>query len=806
MAPRSFQARLLLLMVGVLVLLQVATLLAVHLAGQRSLRRTLRDELRVGARVFDSTLSARGRQLSDTVRVLAADFAFREAVASGDRPTITSVLNNHGSRIAADAVFLIGLDGSVAADTLADSRFVDRPFPLPALVDRAREKGEAAGVVALDALDHRPYQFVVVPVLAPEPIAWVCIGFTIDERVLDGVRDLTALDVSLVASPPDGRPLLISALPRDKRAELLERLREQSRTAESLQLGGETYETLLEPLETADGSRVQMLLQRSLEQASGPLRQLELRILALSSAALLVAIVAASFFARGVTSPLRRLAEAARRIGRGDYATPVGVTQGDEIGQLAAAFDGMRAGISQREEQIRFQATHDALTGLPNRVLFLDRLAVEIAQARRRGSLVGLAVMDLDRFKEINDTLGHSFGDDLLVEVGRRLGQTIRASDTVARLGGDEFAVMFEVADARGALDVAARVGRALEAPLTLGGVSIDVNASLGIALCPLHADDAGTLMKRADVAMYQAKRQHGAVAVYEPGRDEHSLRRLAILSELRQAVAGDQLELHFQPQVALAGGRVRRAEALVRWRHPRYGLMSPDEFVTLAEQSGNVGLITRWVLQQAVAACDEWQRAGLDLAVAVNLSALDLHDPELPAFVVGLLQQRSLPPARLVLEITESAAMKDPAHAQTTLGELKARGLALAIDDYGTGQSSLAQLKRLRVDELKIDKSFVTHLGGGASEDALIVRSTIELGHNLGLEVVAEGVEDAAAWERLERFGCDLAQGYFVSRPLPEPQFREWLETSSWGQGRGAPSGDQRSAGERASGAGGNA
>ncbi len=789
MAPRSFQARLLLLMVGVLVLLQVATLLAVHLAGQRSLRRTIRDELRVGARVFNSTLSARGHQLSDTVRVLAADFAFREAVASGDRPTITSVLNNHGSRIAADAVFLIGLDGSIEADTLG-GRFVGRPFPLPALVERARDEGEAAAIVSLDQRQSEfvPFQFVVVPVLAPEPIAWVCIGFTIGEAVLADVRNLTGLDVSLWAAPPGARPLLISALTQDEQAELLERIREQAVTAESLQLGGETYETLLEPLATADGSRINMLLQRSLEQASGPLRQLELQILALSSGALLVAIVAASFFARGVTRPLRRLAEAAQRIGRGDYVTPVGVAQGDEIGQLAAAFDGMRTGISQREEQIRFQASHDALTGLPNRVLFLDRLGLEIAQARRRGSLVGMVMMDLDRFKEINDTLGHNFGDDLLAEVARRLEQARRAGDTVARLGGDEFAVMFEVADARGALEVATRVGRVLDEPITLGGVSIDVKASLGIALCPLHADDAGTLMKRADVAMYQAKRQHGAVAVYEPGRDEHSLRRLAILSELRLAIASDQLELHYQPKVALADGRVRQAEALVRWRHPQYGLMAPDEFVVLAEQSGNVGLITRWVLAKAMAACAEWDRAGLDLAVAVNLSALDLHDPELPAFVSGLLQDCGLSPARLVLEITESAAMKDPAHAQKILGELKERGLALAIDDYGTGQSSLAQLKRLRVDELKIDKSFVVHLGPGASEDALIVRSTIELGHNLGLVVVAEGVEDAAAWELLGRFGCDLAQGYFVSRPLPLPQFREWLEASSWGQGRGAP------------------
>ena len=436
----------------------------------------------------------------------------------------------------------------------------------------------------------------------------------------------------------------------------------------------------------------------------------------------------------------------------------------------------MRTGIAEREDQIRFQATHDSLTGLPNRTLFFDRLSHAIENAKRNAGLVGMIMMDLDRFKDINDTLGHHFGDDLLIEIGRRLAHTLRQSDTVARLGGDEFAVTFNAADTTRARDVAQRITAALDTPFILGGVSIEVSGSMGIALYPSHAEDAGTLMKRADIAMYDAKTNHTAFAVYEPGRDEHSLRRLAILSELRHAIERDELDLHYQPKIDVGTGKVRHAEALVRWRHPVHGNLQPDEFIPLAEQSGSIGVITKWVLRKAISHCGEWNASGTDLTVAVNLSALDLFDAELPTYISGLLSEAGLSPSKLVLEITESAVMKDPAYALRILRDLKNRGITLAIDDYGTGYSSLAHLKRLPVDELKIDKSFVLNLRNASTDDIVIVRSTIELGHNMGLRVIAEGVENAEAWQILKNLGCDMAQGYFVSPPLPVNEFRAWL------------------------------
>jgi diguanylate cyclase (GGDEF)-like protein len=399
-----------------------------------------------------------------------------------------------------------------------------------------------------------------------------------------------------------------------------------------------------------------------------------------------------------------------------------------------------------------------------------------------------MVIMDLDRFKEINDTLGHHFGDDLLAEIGRRLTQTIRESDTIARLGGDEFAVTFETEDASRAVEVAHRIGRLLESPFTLGAVSVEVGASIGIALCPAHAEDAGTLMKRADVAMYDAKKNRNRFAVYEPRRDAHSLRRLAILSELRQAISSDALELHYQPCVDVATERTVHGEALVRWRHPVHGLLTPDEFVPLAEQSGSVSAMTLWVLRQAIRDCAGWNAGGRELGVAVNLSALDLYDAGLPALVGSMLSEAGIPPSRLTLEVTESAIMRDAAHARKILADLKGRGVSLAIDDFGTGYSSLAHLKRLPVDELKIDKSFVLHLAEGSAEDGVIVRSTIELGHNMGLRVVAEGVENAESWRALSAFGCDLAQGYFVSRPLTVADFGAWTSDPVWEGDRARP------------------
>ncbi len=426
-------------------------------------------------------------------------------------------------------------------------------------------------------------------------------------------------------------------------------------------------------------------------------------------------------------------------------------------------------------DSLRHQATHDALTELPNRALLQDRLAQILQSAAPDAAPVALLLLDLDRFKEINDTLGHHVGDQLLQRISPRVLELLRAADTMARLGGDEFAVLLPGADEAAARALASKILAALAVPFTLEGQSLDVGGSIGIALAPAHGLDVPTLLRHADVAMYVAKRGHLGYAVYDPAQDGNSPLRLGLMGELRTAIAQDELLLHFQPKLDHVTGRVSSVEALLRWPHPVHGLIAPDQFIPLAEQTGLIAPLTWWVLETALAQCRTWARDGLLLGVAVNLSVRTLQDLALPARVAELLTTYGVPAALLTLEVTESALMADPTRALNVLTQLAAQGVCLAIDDFGTGYSSLAYLKRLPVHQLKIDRSFVQHLVEGGA-DAAIIASTIGLGHHLGLRVVAEGVETAEAWQLLADSGCDVSQGYYLSRPVTATELERWV------------------------------
>jgi diguanylate cyclase (GGDEF)-like protein len=412
-------------------------------------------------------------------------------------------------------------------------------------------------------------------------------------------------------------------------------------------------------------------------------------------------------------------------------------------------------------------AMHDPLTDLPNRSLFHDRAQQAILAARRDGTRVALMILDLDRFKEVNDTLGHHNGDLLLQEIGARLGSELRDGDSVARLGGDEFGLLLPTfAEPSDALVVGEKVREALRQAFALQGVTLDLEASVGIALYPEHGQDVDMLLQRADVAMYVAKEDHTGCELYSAERDEYSPGRLALAAELRRALDERELVLHYQPIAELAHGQIVGVEALVRWQHPERGLLGPDEFVPLAERTGLIRELTLYVLAEALRQVRIWHEEGLDLIVAVNLSARDLLDFTLPEAVGRLLTANRVPATRLGLEITESVILADPMRARAILTRLSEMGVRLAIDDYGSGYSSLGYLKRLPVSEIKIDRSFVMNMEQDEN-DAVIVRSTVELGRNLGLRVVAEGVQAASAWALLKALNCDYAQGYYLSRPI---------------------------------------
>jgi len=459
-------------------------------------------------------------------------------------------------------------------------------------------------------------------------------------------------------------------------------------------------------------------------------------------------------------------------------ATPVAFTAG--IGLLAVFWVlvvGYQGRTQRQAAENAHQALHDALTGLPNRTMLRDRTDQAIHQADRELVPAALLLIDLDRFKEVNDTLGHHYGDQLLVQVGERLQAALRQVDTVARLGGDEFAVLLpRIETGEGATTVARKLQDVLEEPFLLEDLALDVEASIGVAVYPQHGSDADELLQHADIAMYVAKETHAGFVLFDPAQDQHSPRRLALLGELRRAIESDQLVLHYQPKVDAHSGRVLGVEALVRWQHPEHGLIPPGEFIPLAERTGLIGPLTHYVLDAALRQCQQWRQAGHELAVAVNISARRLLDVEFPDEVASLLARWEVPARLLVVEITESTIMADPDRALEILGRLDAMGVQLSIDDFGTGYSSMAYLKSLPVHELKVDRSFVTQMNSD-SRDAVIVRSTIDLGRNLGLRVVAEGVEDQTTLQELDVLGCDAIQGYYVSRPVPPDDLIRWLE-----------------------------
>jgi diguanylate cyclase len=431
--------------------------------------------------------------------------------------------------------------------------------------------------------------------------------------------------------------------------------------------------------------------------------------------------------------------------------------------------------LARHARESEHGALHDALTGLPNRVLFADRLEHAIASARHDPAPFSVLMIDLDRFKEINDSLGHSTGDKLLCEIGPRLAPILRPADTIARLGGDEFALLLASVGTDEAQLTAQRILAALRETFALGQVSVTVDASVGIVTSPAHGADVETLIQRADVAMYMAKGGARGAAVYDPAADPYDPDRLMLVGEMRRAIAVDEFELHYQPKFTTADLRLAGVEALVRWRHPTRGLVAPGDFIPLAEHTGLIRPLTLLVLRKALRQGRLWREEGLDIAVAVNLSLANLLDAELVDDVAGILAEEEVPLGRLELEITESTIMTDPERAIATLDELAAMGIRLSLDDYGTGHSSLAHLRRLPVQELKIDRSFVQHLAD-EGDDLAIVRSTIDLGHNLGLRVVAEGVEDARSLALLVRLKCDLAQGFHLGRPVTPDVLREQL------------------------------
>lgn len=763
-------------MLGLVVFIQAASFVAVYIGARNTVVDDARERLEVGGRVFGRLLGNHVNQLDAAVEVLASDFGFKKAVATRDAGTIRSALLNQASRVNADLVMLVDTDGQVIA-TAEDTPRTQAKFPFETLFNTARRTGNASGTAFYEG---QAYELVMVLVYAPLPIGWVCMGFAMDHDLAVDLKGLTGLEVSFVGRPAGEDSLhLVSTLPQAQQDKLAAEPglvgTDGDAQLRSVTLAGEDFFTLPVPLVNDAQSSVTAILQNSLRVALKPYAVLKGQMLGIAASALMVALMLAFFMGRSLSRPLHVLARAAKRVEAGDYSEAVQVDATDEVSELASAFNSMQTGLADREERIAFQAFHDVLTGLPNRSSMQLQLETAIVRAQRRGSPGAALMLDINRFKDINDSLGHHTGDQVLMETAQRLRRLMRPGDAVARHGADQFFMLLDGTDAAAAEGFAGRIAAAMRAPVTIGDMQVTPEVSIGIVLYPVHGADTETLIRRADIAMSDAKQARVPWHMYESGRDERYLKDLELVSDLRRAIERNELSVHYQPKASVHDMQITGLEALLRWQHPRIGAIPPDEFIALAEQSGNIHLLTEWVLRQVINQCREWQRSGWAPVVSVNLSAMDLLNPELPAALGEWLRASGVPARQLVLEITESTVMSDPTHATQVLHRLKAAGVRLSIDDFGTGYSSLAQLKRLPVDELKIDKSFIMQLREH-SEDAVIVRSTIELAHNMGLEVTAEGVETDEGLRFLRAHKCDLAQGYFISHPMPLDKLEIWM------------------------------
>ncbi|WP_421551914.1 putative bifunctional diguanylate cyclase/phosphodiesterase [Pseudomonas yamanorum] len=766
----TFQTRI----AGVLALLLLVVVAAVYFAVKTATNRAVENQAQVqletGSQVFERLLDLRGRRLQYGLNWLTADLPFRQSVAEGEPAEILAALRRHGTGLTSSEVFVLGLDGKVMVSTL-QALTPGQAFPYNNALRQARRSALQMLIVALDG---RPFLLVQQEVVDPTPNALVVMGLPMDEIFASELRSMSNLEVSFL-SVQHGQPgELFSTQPEAFQASIASDLQAPyiNPVAQLNLFHGQRYLSQVLPLgNTAEGGEVRVLLQSPLDHALESFAPLDRQFLVIALVVLLVSLAGALFLARRVSRPLNALVQAAERIGAGDYRTPVRVRSHDEFGLLAQAFNAMQTGIAVRERQLAHNALHDPLTGLPNRALAMERLGSAISAGRP----VVLLYLGIENYRVINEGYGPEGVEEMLREASRCLLSSLSASDTAARITGSEFLLLLENTEIDRVVALADRLYGLLTEPQRIGGDELRHEVSIGIAAYPADGQQVEELISRAAIARHDAAAFPGYLQIYQQDRDLAHQRQISLIRDLRRAPTEGELYLCYQPKLDLHHGHVSQAEALLRWQHPTLGLVSPAEFIPLAERTGSMGNLTHWVIEEAIRQLAEWEVRGLQVQLSVNISVDDLADDSLALRVTELLARYGVSARQLIFEITESAIMHNPVQALSVLEQLRGCGISLSVDDFGTGYSSLAQLQRLPVQELKIDQSFVRNLDS-TSGDGVIVRSTIEMSHNLGLKVVAEGVEFEPSLKLLKLWKCDTAQGYLISRPLNAMAFEMWM------------------------------
>lgn len=792
----TLQSRILLLFVALLFAIQTTSFLLIRQAIEENARSSIASQLEVGERIFLRSIRAKAARLADATEVLASDFGFKSSLASHDMATIDSALDNQRERARARSAYYFTSNFDMAGSA-------GKPMPpqaIAALRAKAAYSMNATGNIIVSDGDGL-LQFALAPVKSPQHVGWIAFGSPIDAQTLAEIKTTTGFDTSLVLSYDNGSSK-IAASSFDEQTEhgdlstalnasydAREHMRESGSRSISLgfaipdvvEIKGSHFGTRALPISRDTGVAGYAILMQSIDKAREPYNHLQLTLIALALGGGATFAFGAYLLARSITRPIVELSKAAESIARGDYNAVLPENSPGEIGGLALSFERMRAGLRERELRINKLAYWDTLTGLPNRQQFLEKAAIMIDRcAKAKPPLpCAIAELDLDRIKNINDTLGQAAGDDYLREVASRLASApIPQDGLAARLNGDKFAMLLPGFGEEAAKEFAEKIHSYFESPAQIGQARIDISAGIGVCIIPMHADNLENAMSRAEFAMYGAKQSKAKTMVYDSKLDNASEDSLSLLSELREALAHGDLLLHYQAKAKLSDGQIRSAEALARWQHPIRGQMPPSAFIPFAEQSGFISQISRWAVLETCKTIAELQDSRREISISANISTRDLLDQDFLTSVSDSLRSTGAKPHLLCLEVTESALMDHPDRSLQAMAALRELGVELSIDDFGTGYSSLGYLRKMPINELKIDRVFILGLTHGNATDEKIVSSTIELAHGLGLRVVAEGVEDPLSFDKLSLAKCDYAQGFGISKPVSKTDFIHLLDT----------------------------
>lgn len=772
---RRLRSKLMTLGVSLVVATQLGSLISLLVNVDRSVTETAMANLETGDARLSQVMRRRTAALRNSIDAMAADRRFLAAYSVRDPGKISAVLSKHVNQLGADFAVLLDQYGSIMAAT---SELMPETMSLSELIIRAADEDTARFSLELDGTI---YEMVTVPVADQRPAAWISVAFAVDDALASQLKDEAGLDVTLLTSSNMETELIGTTLARSGRSgeatdfsAAFAGLKLRPANSGKLSIASQTYLTRQRPF-MHGSSKIMILLQEPVAAATVPYEASRKVTIALGLFALLIALTGAATLSRELTQALQRFTAISRRIGAGDYSQTVSADENEELAELAVAVNAMQSDIAKREELATYQTQFDRVTGLPNRVLAVQRLQHSIKKNSGGNTPISLMILSLNCLNEINASFGHDMGDAVLAQAAEQLRVNLDSRHTLARLEGDDFLIIMEGVKPTVAGETAENLLRSMGVGLSVRDVNIGVDASIGICAFPDAGLEPEQLILLAADAKDDAGQTPERINIYRNGKEDPHARQLAILGDLKRAVRNDELKLYLQPRVNLADGDVCGAEALARWDHPTLGFLPPRDFISIAEHSGNMSLVSNWALAAAIRECRFWIEDGLDLPVSVNLSGSALQDPELAAFILDTLRDHDLDPRYLILEISEQALVQNFDHATVVMQGLQDMGIRISIDDFGTGYASLARIKQLPADEMQIARSFVKGLPDNR-KDVAIVRSAIELAHSLGMQVAAKGVESRPAMGWLAAQGCQRAQGYFISRPIPAETFSQWI------------------------------